>query len=69
MIEFYWSGQQVAHSPQKAPGPEGGQWGAASQHLTTVRYMVRGSKSRGEDPHLRDRGATANLWPDYLRPV
>lgn len=38
MIECYWSGQQVAHSPQKAPGPEGGQWGAASQHLTITRW-------------------------------
>lgn len=36
MIEFYWSGQRVAHSPQKAPGPEGGQWGTASQHLTIL---------------------------------
>ena len=47
--------------PQKAPGPEGGQWGAASQHLTAVAYMVRGRESTGEDPHLGDRGATANL--------
>lgn len=47
MIEFYWSGQQVAHSLQKAPGPEGGQRGTASQHLTTVRYSEEMEAQRG----------------------
>lgn len=49
MIEFYGSGQRGAPSLPRTLRPECGQWGAASQHLSTC---VR--ESTGEDPCPRE---------------
>lgn len=69
MIEFYGSGQRVAHSPQRAPGPEGGQWGAAPQHLSTCASQRRRRPPIQRERSKREESATVNLWAGYLRHV